>query len=226
MRGLPARGEYAGSLIHSPNVYDFPASLHLARVLGGDALWVHNRQPVNFDELWMDERANMLRLPGIIATSPERQVLDTLCSLAKIGTRCGMPSDGPRNGDVQRRRPLLAVNKPAGLLTLGGAEGVPTLERQVRAWLKQRYDKPGNVYLGIPHRLDRPVSGVVVFSRNSKGAARLAEQFRERRCARCIGAVEGITGPAEADIVDWLIKAPDQARVEIVLPARGGRECG
>src|SRR5216684_1102567 len=66
---LMARGEFAGSLIHSPNVYDYPAGLHLARVLGGDSLWVHNEQPVNFNELWMDERANMLRLHGIIATS-------------------------------------------------------------------------------------------------------------------------------------------------------------
>ncbi len=80
---LMARGEYAGSLIHSPNVYDYPAGLHLARVCGGDSLWVHNEQPVNFEELWMDERANMLRLPGIIATSPDRSILKSLCALAR-----------------------------------------------------------------------------------------------------------------------------------------------
>jgi 3'(2'), 5'-bisphosphate nucleotidase len=80
---LMATGEYAGSLIHSPNVYDYPAGLHLARVCGGDSLWVHNEQPVNFEELWMDERANMLRLPGIIATSPDRSILNTLCRLAR-----------------------------------------------------------------------------------------------------------------------------------------------
>jgi 3'(2'), 5'-bisphosphate nucleotidase len=80
---LMARGDYAGSLIHSPNVYDYPAGLHLARVCGGDSLWVHNEQPVNFEKLWMDERANMLRLPGIIATSPDRSILKTLCTLAR-----------------------------------------------------------------------------------------------------------------------------------------------
>ena len=80
---LMACGDYAGSLIHSPNVYDYPAGLHLARLCGGDSLWVHNREPVNFDELWMDERANMLRLPGIIATSADRSVLSTLCGLAR-----------------------------------------------------------------------------------------------------------------------------------------------
>jgi 3'(2'), 5'-bisphosphate nucleotidase len=80
---LMARSEYAGSLIHSPNVYDYPAGLHLARIAGGDSLWVHSDEPVNFHKLWMDERANMLRLPGIIATSPDRSILKTLCTLAR-----------------------------------------------------------------------------------------------------------------------------------------------
>ncbi len=80
---LMARGEFAGSLIHSPNVYDFPVSLQIARMLGGDAVWVHNRQPVNFRETWLDDRADMLRLPGIVATSPNRQVLDQLCAAAQ-----------------------------------------------------------------------------------------------------------------------------------------------
>ena len=80
---LIASGAYAGSLIHSPNIYDFPASLHISRILGGESLWVHNGQPVNFAELWMDERAKMLRLPGIVATSPDRRVLETLCAVAK-----------------------------------------------------------------------------------------------------------------------------------------------
>ncbi len=80
---LMARGEFAGSLIHSPNVYDFPVSLQIARQLGGDAVWVHNRQPVHFQETWLDDRADMLRLPGVVACSPDRQVLNTLCDLAK-----------------------------------------------------------------------------------------------------------------------------------------------
>jgi len=79
---LQAREEFAGSLIHTPNVYDFPVSLQIARALGGDAVWVHNREPVHFGELWLDERADMLRLPGIVACSEHRDVLDTLCQLA------------------------------------------------------------------------------------------------------------------------------------------------
>lgn len=80
---LMARGDFAGSLIHSPNIYDFPVSLHIARSLGGDAVWVHNREPVHFREMWLDERANMLRLPGIVACSGDRNVLDRLCNLAR-----------------------------------------------------------------------------------------------------------------------------------------------
>lgn len=80
---LMSTGEYCGSLIHSPNIYDFPVSMHIARVRGGDALWVHNRQPVHYRDLWMDDRAGMLRYPGIVACSEHADVLDALCGLAK-----------------------------------------------------------------------------------------------------------------------------------------------
>ena len=79
---LLASGEFGGSLIHSPNIYDFPVSLHIARILGGDAVWVHNGESVHFDETWLDDRADMLRLPGIVACSPKREVLQHLCDLA------------------------------------------------------------------------------------------------------------------------------------------------
>jgi len=80
---LLARGEFGGSLIHSPNVYDFPASLQIARILGGDAVWVHDGQSVNFNELWIDDRADMLRLPGIVACSANLKMLETLCGVAR-----------------------------------------------------------------------------------------------------------------------------------------------
>ncbi|MCA9095517.1 MAG: RNA pseudouridine synthase, partial [Planctomycetaceae bacterium] len=87
--------------------------------------------------------------------------------------------------------PVLVVNKQAGLLTLGGKEGVPTLERLVKETLKERFKKDGNVYLGIPHRLDRPVSGAILFTRNSKAAARMAEQFQERQVRKVYWAILG-----------------------------------
>ncbi|MEZ6124815.1 MAG: inositol monophosphatase family protein [Planctomycetaceae bacterium] len=79
---LMSTGEYAGSLIHSPNIYDFPVSMHIARLLGGDAVWVHNRQSVHYRELWMDDRADMLRFPGIVACSEHESVNRQLCDLA------------------------------------------------------------------------------------------------------------------------------------------------
>ena len=133
-------------------------------------------------------------------------------------------SDPPPSPDILLEDgPVLAVNKPAGLLTLGAKHGVPTLERMVKAYLKTKYNKPGNVYLGIPHRLDRPVSGVVAFARNSKAAARLAEQFRERKVRKIYWAlVERAPDQPEGELVGWLMKAPDAARVEIVTPDTSG----
>jgi len=78
-----ATGEYTGSLIHSPNIYDFPVSMHIARVRGGDAVWVHNRQPVHYRDLWMDTRAGMLRYSGIVACSEDADVIEKLCELSK-----------------------------------------------------------------------------------------------------------------------------------------------
>ena len=79
----------------------------------------------------------------------------------------------------------IGVAKPAGLLTQA-PPGIPNLEAMVKAYLKEKHQKPGNVYLGVPHRLDRPVSGVVLLARNSKSAQRLAEQFRDRQVVKSI----------------------------------------
>ena len=117
----------------------------------------------------------------------------------------------------------LAVSKPAPLLTQGVPPGIPTLEGQVKAYLKERYHKPGNVYLGIPHRLDRAVSGVVVFARNTKAARRLAEQFQHRQVTKVYwAAVEGDIQPAEGVWEDWLLKVPEEARTERATPETPG----
>jgi 23S rRNA pseudouridine1911/1915/1917 synthase len=115
----------------------------------------------------------------------------------------------------------LAVAKPAPLLTQGVPPGIPTLEAMVKSYLKERYHKPGNVYLGIPHRLDRPVSGVVVFARNTKAARRLAEQFQNRLVRKVYWAVVEPTAggelpPAEGVWEDWLLKVKEEARGERV----------
>jgi len=117
----------------------------------------------------------------------------------------------------------LAVAKPAPLLTQGVPAGIPTLEAWVKDYLKEKYHKAGNVYLGIPHRLDRPVSGVVLFARNTKAARRLAEQFRERQVTKVYwAAVEGDVQPAQGTWEDWLRKLPEESRTERVDPGTPG----
>jgi 23S rRNA pseudouridine1911/1915/1917 synthase len=131
------------------------------------------------------------------------------------------PPDGPPV-ILYEDNHCLAVAKPAPLLTQG-PPGVPSLEAQVKVYLKERYHKAGNVYLGIPHRLDRPVSGVVLFARNTKAARRLAEQFRERQvCKVYWAAVEGDVQPADGTWEDWLLKVADQARAERAAPDTPG----
>jgi 23S rRNA pseudouridine1911/1915/1917 synthase len=119
----------------------------------------------------------------------------------------------------------LAVLKPAPMLTQA-PEGVPSLEARVKDYLRQRYGKAGRVYLGIPHRLDRPVSGVLLFARNSKAARRLAEQFQTRQVRKVYwGAVEGEVQPQQGTWEDWLRKVPDHARAERAEPhSEGARQ--
>jgi 23S rRNA pseudouridine1911/1915/1917 synthase len=73
---------------------------------------------------------------------------------------------------------LLGLYKPAGLLVQGDQTGEPSLLDLGKSWLKENYNKPGEVFLGLVHRLDRPVAGVMLFCRTSKAARRVSEQFR------------------------------------------------
>lgn len=113
--------------------------------------------------------------------------------------------------------PVIAVNKPSGLISQGAPHGVDSLVAQVKEYLKEKYNKPGDVYLGVPHRLDRPVSGVMVFSRNSKCAARLSEQFAERQVEKTyIALLERAPEEPNGALVDWLYRVPDESRVLVV----------
>ena len=79
---------------------------------------------------------------------------------------------------------VLAVNKPAGVLTQGDRSGSLSLLEILKAHIKQRDNKPGNVYLGLVQRLDRPVSGVILFAKTSKAASRLSLQIRNRQVGK------------------------------------------
>lgn len=87
--------------------------------------------------------------------------------------------------------PLLVIAKPAGLLTQA-PPGIDSLEWRVKRWLIERENKPGKAYLGVPHRLDRPVSGVILFAKHVRAARRLSEQFEGRLIRKTYWAlVEG-----------------------------------
>lgn len=84
---------------------------------------------------------------------------------------------------------LLAVNKPAMLPTMGVSPDRPSLLTLAKEYIRRKYAKPGNVYLGIVSRLDAPVTGVVLLARTSKAAARLSEQFRSRSVVKTYWAL-------------------------------------
>jgi 23S rRNA pseudouridine1911/1915/1917 synthase len=112
--------------------------------------------------------------------------------------------------------PCLAVRKPSGLLTQAPPD-IDSMELRLRTYLKAREGKPGNIYLGIPHRLDRPVSGVLLFARHVRAARRLSDQFSGRLVRKVYWAcVEGVVTPAEGRWEDWLRKVPGEARAEVV----------
>jgi 23S rRNA pseudouridine1911/1915/1917 synthase len=113
----------------------------------------------------------------------------------------------------------LAIAKPSGAVSAHFQGREETLDRLVKAYLKEKHQKPGNVFLGVVHRLDRPVSGVLLFAKTSKGAARLTAQFREGTVEKIYWAiVEGNLAATAGTLEDWLLKDHLTGRVEIVEP--------
>ncbi len=123
---------------------------------------------------------------------------------------------------------LLVVDKPAGLLAQGDRSGDATLVEAAAAYLKQKHAKPGNVYVGLVHRLDRNVSGVVVLARTSKAAARLSAQFRDGTVHKSyVAVVTGAPDPPAGELVSWLAAEGDRQGVTRAgrTPFSGAREC-
>jgi 23S rRNA pseudouridine1911/1915/1917 synthase len=128
---------------------------------------------------------------------------------------------------------LIAVNKPCGWPSAHFAGEEETMDRVVKAYLKEKHGKPGKVFLGVVHRIDKPVSGVLLFARTSKAAARLSEQFRDNLVEKIYWAVveskprlagEPTARPlAQAGTLeDWLRKDPIAGIVEVVPPESEG----
>jgi 23S rRNA pseudouridine1911/1915/1917 synthase len=122
---------------------------------------------------------------------------------------------------------LIGVLKPAGVLVQGDRTGDPTLLDVVKAYLKQTCAKPGNVFLGLVHRLDRPVSGVVLLARTSKAASRLSAQFRAGTPVKTyLAVVEGRLSPETGELRAHLAAQGDAQGVTQAAgaPFAGSRE--
>ena len=106
---------------------------------------------------------------------------------------------------------LVVVDKMCGELSQGDDTGDQTLADAVKAYLKRKYSKPGNVYLGIPHRLDRPTSGVMVYARTEKALVRLNEAFRTDDVSKTYWAIVDRLPPKDSDILTHYIVRDSQA---------------
>ena len=105
---------------------------------------------------------------------------------------------------------LLVINKDAGVLVQGDKTGDTPLSDLAKAYVKEKYQKPGEVFMGVIHRIDRPVSGLVLMARTSKALERMNEQFKNREIEKKYLAVVRNRPQANAgNLVHWLIKNPE-----------------
>lgn len=125
-------------------------------------------------------------------------------------------SDAPPLEVLYHEGPCLVINKPGGLLTQA-PPGVDSAEVRAKEYFRAREGKEeGNLYLGVPHRLDRPVSGALVLARHARAAHRLSEQFSERRVEKIYWAlVAGRVFPPIGTWQDFVRKIPEQPKAEV-----------
>ncbi len=106
---------------------------------------------------------------------------------------------------------LIIVNKKSGEIVQGDKTGDEPLSETVKAYIKEKYHKPGNVFIGVVHRLDRPVAGLVVFARTSKALSRLNEMFRVGDVHKTYWAIVKNRPPKDEDtLTHWLVRNTTQ----------------
>ena len=116
---------------------------------------------------------------------------------------------------------IIAVNKTCNEIVQGDKTGDTPLSETVKAYIKEKYNKPGEVFLGVPHRLDRPTSGVVLFARTSKALTRLNEMFKSHEQIKKTywAIVQGAPRVPETRLENWLIRNEQQNKSYIAKPS-------
>ncbi len=118
---------------------------------------------------------------------------------------------------------LIAVSKPAGLVVQDNEHGLPSLETHVKAYIKEKYNKPGAVFIGCIHRLDTNVTGIVLFARTSKALVRMNAQFKDRDITKIYAAlIRRKPQPMAGTLTHWLKKDPKQNRTKLYEEEREG----
>ena len=118
---------------------------------------------------------------------------------------------------------IIVVMKPQGLASCGDESGDDIMLEQVRRYVKEKYNKPGNVYIGLIHRLDRPTGGIMVFAKTSKAASRLAEQMRGGDFEKkYLAVLVGVPKEPKATLVNYLKKNPVNNMVYICTQTTDG----
>ena len=106
---------------------------------------------------------------------------------------------------------LLVVNKRPGDIVQGDKTGDTPLSEVVKAYIKKKYNKPGQVFLGVIHRLDRPTSGIVVFARTSKALSRMNALFKSKEVEKTYWAlIKNPPPPSSGTLTHWLERNPGQ----------------
>ncbi|MCD7938139.1 MAG: RNA pseudouridine synthase [Tannerellaceae bacterium] len=106
---------------------------------------------------------------------------------------------------------IMAVNKNCHEIVQGDKTGDTPLSDLLKVWLKEKYHKPGNVFLGVTHRLDRPVTGLVLFAKTSKALSRLNEMFRTGQVKKTYWAIVKNRPPADENILEhWIVRNEKQ----------------
>ena len=118
---------------------------------------------------------------------------------------------------------LIAVNKPAGLVVQDNEHGLASLEHHVKSYIKVRYNKPGDVFLGCIHRLDTNVTGIVLFARTSKALTRMNDQFKNRLIKKTYAAlIRRKPQPMAGTLEHWLKKDPKQNKTKLYHEEKSG----